>query len=184
MGDVFLAMIRDGIPALHFESKVLYPKRVINADRAYDIFDLARLGGENDFVVLTSSNQIQTDLVIICPGGLVHDAMTVARNQMIEKERETTIVVPSKLYPFDLEPIISICEKARQIVVIEEGIIGGSWGDTLVRSLYTKIWRQISNPILVIGSRDFAIPSARHLEEKVLINSTRIEELINEASYS
>jgi len=179
--DVFSAMLHNQTLALHFENKILYTKRFIDPNKPYDIFHIERLQGENNFVALKTTSKEFTNLVIICAGGLVHDAMATARTQLIEHERETTIVVPSKLYPLDLNPILSICENTRQIVVIEEGIIGGSWGETLAQSLYSKIWEKIRNQILLIGSRDFAIPSARHLEEEVVINPSRIQQLINEA---
>ena len=178
--DVFSAMLHNQTLALHFENKILYTKRFIDP-KPYDIFHIERLQGENDFVALKTTTKEFTNLVIICTGGLVHDAMAIAKTQLIENERETTIVVPSRLYPLDLNPIVPICEKTQQIVVIEEGIIGGSWGETLAQSLYSKIWGKISNQILLIASRDFAIPSARHLEEEVVVNPGRIQQLIDEA---
>ena len=179
--EVFSTMLGNETLAVHFENKILYTRRCIGIDKPYDIFQLTQLQNENDFVALKTTNKEFTDLVIICAGGLVYDAMTVAKEQLIENERETTIVVPSKLYPLDVDPVISMCEKTQQIVIIEEGVSGGSWGETVAQSLYSKIWGKINSQILLISSRDFSIPSARHLEEEVVINPVRIQQLINKA---
>jgi pyruvate/2-oxoglutarate/acetoin dehydrogenase E1 component len=161
-----------GNPSILFEDKTLYTQSMFTDGRVDELFSY-RLVGDDVAQVSSSSFGDQTHLLIV-PGGLTSRALAAARKLFVEDEIECTLLVPSRLYPLDLEPILALARKAKSICIAEEGTAGGTWGEGLATRLYAELLGTIKKPIRLVSSKDSIIPSAMHLERDVL---TQAEDL-------
>jgi pyruvate dehydrogenase E1 component beta subunit len=122
------------------------------------------------------------DVVVLAPGGLTSRAVAAARDLLLRHELRCHIVVPARLYPFDLAPLLPTLARARHICLVEEGTAGGTWGGDVAAGIYEALWGRLANPVLRVHSRDSVIPAARHLEDEVLVQAGTIVDTIAEAA--
>ncbi len=163
-----------GRPSILFEDKVLYTQRMYDVGIIDEIFGFEKCGDDNDFVRVFSRDFDKPHCLLITTGGLVPRCLSAMRELFVEHEIECEMMVPSRVYPLDLrslEPAVAVME---HIFVVEEGTPGGSWGSEVSHNISRNFWDQLEHPITIIQARDSIIPSARHLEEKVLVQSGRI----------
>ncbi|MGC9004018.1 MAG: 1-deoxy-D-xylulose-5-phosphate synthase [bacterium] len=77
------------------------------------------------------------DLCIIAIGSMVYPAERAAK--MLEEEGiSPSLINPRFLKPFDEELILSCCEKAKRVLVVEEGILWGGFGSFIAQFLLSK----------------------------------------------
>ena len=91
--------------------------------------------------------------------------------------------MPSRLYPFDLGPLLPILSRAKRIVIAEEGVAGGTWGSGLAQALYPELWGRLREPVRLVHSADSIIPTAGHLERRVLVQDSTIRAALREDSH-
>lgn len=163
-----------GRPAILFEDKVLYTQKVHEDGRAGDLFRYDFLPADPQVARVFIDTPDEFDYVIIAPGGVAARAMSAMRTAFIEDEQAGLLLVPSQLYPFDLEPLLPTLAKARRIFVAEESVAGGTWGADLAQDMYVRLWGQLRNPVQLLHSADSIIPTAGHLERAVLLQDSAI----------
>src|ERR1700733_7106931 len=177
------ALLRDilarGEPAMFFEDKRLYGQQMFTGGAVDSLFsyDLASPG----FARVFAEHAEPSDCVLIVPGGVVHRALEAARSLLLEQEISCTIVVPSRLYPFDVGPLLPTLREAELICIAEEGTAGGTWGSEVTHLIDDQMWSDLRQPVIQVHSRDNVIPASVHLEEQVLIQETTIRDAIAEA---
>ena len=165
-------IMENGNPSMLFESKILYPQKMFNAEKYNNIFRHEKLNQ------LTSHIFIEEDIdaLIICAGGQVYDCLDVAEKLFFESEISVHIINPFKIYPFDLKSISQFINTQTPIFIIEESTIGGTWFSeisSLIHSAFNE--KIVCNSIC---SLDEIIPSSKHLEENVLVNKEKIYDYI------
>ncbi|WP_210251814.1 alpha-ketoacid dehydrogenase subunit beta [Rhizobium rhizogenes] len=158
-----------GHPSILFEDKVLYTQRVYRDGVIDDIFSYKFIESANDFAQVYIDNPSPGPSVIISPGGLVSRSLNAARILLIEDGLDNHIIVPSRLYPFDIEPLLELLADAPSILIVEEGTSGGTWGSDVAQRIYERLWGVLKRPLQLISSRDSIIPSAPHLEKNIVI---------------
>jgi pyruvate/2-oxoglutarate/acetoin dehydrogenase E1 component len=177
--DVLGRILARETPAILFEDKVLYTQQMFENGRVDDLF-------EYDFVGDVARVYIERpdvyDQVVIAPGGVAHRTLAAMRKAFLEDETATLLLVPSRLYPFDTELLLPILARAGQIVIVEEGVAGGTWGSEVAQGLYPKLWGSLHRPIRLVHSADSIIPTAVHLERTVLVQDDTIREALAEAA--
>ena len=166
-------------PALLFEDKVMYTKRMFTDGVVDDLFsyDFVRPDVARVFV----DDPDTFDCVLIAPGGLTHRAIQAMRTLLLEDEITCLLLVPSRLYPFDVEPLLPILQRAEVILTAEDGTAGGTWGGELAHLLHQRLWGRLRRPVTPIHSADSVIPTAPHLEHEVLVQDSVIRDAIVEA---
>ena len=172
----FTRMLDAGEPCVFFEDKTLYGRRTQHDRRVDDLFEV-RLIDHNHAQVYIDEPHI-ADVVVIAAGGLADRAMTAARSVFLESERYSQVIVPSRLYPFDPEPLLPLLRRAGRVCVAEEGPAGGGWGAEVARVLHERIWPDLVHPVVAVTSAAEVIPAAKHLERQVLIQDTDIRAAI------
>ncbi|MEZ0072286.1 alpha-ketoacid dehydrogenase subunit beta [Planotetraspora sp. GP83] len=174
---VLAAMLASGGPSVFFEDKVLYTRRM------HDVGDLFR----HDFVPETDVARVfldepsAADCVIIAPGGMVDRAVRAMRTLLLEQEVTCCLLVPSRLYPFDAEPLLPALRGARAVLVAEEGTAGGTWGSEVAQRIHRLMWKDLRRPVTLVHSADSVIPTAAHLERRVLVQESTIHDAVLEA---
>jgi pyruvate dehydrogenase E1 component beta subunit len=178
-GDLLAAMVAAGEPAMLFEDKLLYSSQVFTGGAVDEVFRFDLLADGTARVY--ADNPEAPDCLLVAPGGLAHRALRAARNLLIEHELSCLILLPTRLYPFDVEPLGPALRTARAICVAEESTTGGTWGAEVARLVYQRFWQRLRGPVRLVHSADSVIPCAAHLEEQVLVRAKDIEQAVLEA---
>jgi pyruvate/2-oxoglutarate/acetoin dehydrogenase E1 component len=171
-----------GEPTILFEDKILYTRRMCRDGVVDDLFRSDFLDREHNYARIFIDDPDRYDCLVIAPGGLIDRVLAAARDLFVGLELTCQIIVPSRLYPFDLEPLLSTVRRAEAICVVEDGSAGGTWGDEIAQRIYEALWGHLKRPILLVNSRDSIIPTAAHLERQVLVQSETIYHAIRAAA--
>src|SRR5205085_2023996 len=115
-----------------------------------------------------ASIDAESQVAIITTGGMFPACLQAARRLFFEKEIEVQIIVPFQLYPFSARSIADAVAGNRAIYVVEESSAGGTWGAEVAATLRRDL-PALRLPVHLLHSADSIIPSARHLEERVLV---------------
>lgn len=170
---VFEEMFARAQPCVFFEDKVLYTRRMGAVEPPFSL----TVSGGVARVFLDGS----PDCVVIAPGGTAHRAMAAMRSLLVEEEIGCTLVVPSRLYPFDeLDALEADVRTARHVFVVEESTAGGTWGAEVAHLVHQRHWGRLARPVTLIHSADGVVPTAAHLERAALVNETTIHSVIRE----
>lgn len=175
------SILSRGEPALLFEDKVLYTQRMYRDGAVDDLFRFDLVGGRDPVARVFIDESADPDCVVIATGGVSERALRAARELLLEDEVVSEVLVPSRLYPFDLEPLLPILSRARQICIVEESTAGGTWGSEIAGALYRHLWGRLRAPVLLVHSADSVIPAAGHLERSVLVQAADIRRAVKEA---
>ncbi|MCI3222777.1 2-oxo acid dehydrogenase subunit E2 [Streptomyces sp. NP-1717] len=170
------AQLAEGLdhgPAMLFEDKVLYTRRVFRDGVVDEHHGYTLLGGPTGWAHITPLDGTPADVVLMCPGGTAHRAIEAAR---LLRERGLTahVLVPARLYPPDLEPVLPLLAGARLVAVAEESTAGGTWGAEIAARVHGLIWAELRAPVTLLSSADSVVPTAPHLEAGVLLGAERI----------
>ncbi len=167
-------LIDRGNPVILFENKTLYARHRLQEGDLDDLFTWRFIGPRQEFARICIEESAAPDALIIAPGSVVFPALEAARQAFLDHELETVILTPAQLYPFPLAPILDQLAQAKRILVVEEGIAGGSWAESVATAIYARLWGQLAEPVICLHSQSSIIPCARHLEERVIVQSCDI----------
>jgi pyruvate/2-oxoglutarate/acetoin dehydrogenase E1 component len=167
-------MLERGEPGILFEDKTLYTRRMYRDGIIPDMFSFDFLDEAANYARIFVESPDDFDCVVIAPGGLAERAWQAAARLLVEEEITCQVIVPSRLYPFDLESLLATLRKARLICVAEEGVAGGTWGREVAGHIYERLWGELKRPVLLVSSAAAIIPAAPHLERGVLVQSETI----------
>ncbi|MGW1408871.1 alpha-ketoacid dehydrogenase subunit beta [Streptomyces sp. NPDC002403] len=176
---LFERVIDAAEPAIVFEDKVLYTQRMFTDSTVDDLFSYDLL--TPDVARVFVEDQDTYDCVVIAPGGVMHRALSAARSLLLDEEITCMILVPAKLHPFDVEPLLPVLRGTRAVVVAEESTADGTWGAEVAHRLHRRLWKSLSGPVGLAHSADSIIPTAPHLEAEVLLQDTGIRRAVLEA---
>jgi pyruvate/2-oxoglutarate/acetoin dehydrogenase E1 component len=179
--EVFDAMLATGEPAILFEDKILYTRRVYRDGVVDDLFAYDFLDEERNYARAYIDSPDSYDCVVLAPGGLTDRVLAAARELFLKHEVSCQVIVPSRLYPFDPAPLLDTLAAAQRVVVVEESVAGGTWGAEVAQQLYPLLWGRLRHPIVLVNSADSIIPTAAHLEREVLVQDTTIYRAVREA---
>lgn len=184
---VLADLLDHGEPCVLFEDKSLYAQPMyatgeMTAGLVDDMFCFDFADPQRQFARVRTEDSDGTGTVIIAPGGTFGRALAAARDLLLEFELDCQVVVPSRLYPLDLGPLLAVLERAERICVVEEGTAGGTWGGDLAGQIHSRLWGKLRHRVVEVCSRASVIPAAAHLEREVLIQSDTIRDAILEAA--
>ncbi|MFF8919549.1 2-oxo acid dehydrogenase subunit E2 [Streptomyces sp. NPDC015032] len=172
-----------GTPGILFEDKVLYTCRMYRDNRVDDQFRYRTLGSGLGWAHTFPDDEPDTaDFVVLAPGGMAHRAIDAARALNAEHGRSVHILTPAQLYPLDIEPVLPLLAAAGRVAVVEESTAGGTWGSEVARLVHERIWSSLAGPVLLLNSADSIIPTAGHLESRVLLGADDIRDGIRNAA--
>ena len=161
-------------PCMLFEDKVLYTQPVYRAGRVDELFGFRMLGPRQEFALVAPDDFPARDCLVIAPGGMFGRCLAAARQALLDAEIGVRIAVPSQLYPFPLEPLCEEIAAAERVLVVEEGLAGGTWGCEVAEAIYSRMWGLVRHKIRLVHSQPCVIPAAVHLERQVLVQADDI----------
>jgi pyruvate dehydrogenase E1 component beta subunit len=165
-------------PSLLFEDKVLYTRRMFREGVVDDLFRFEAVGESPGVARVRLEGVTDYDCTLIVPGGMAHRAIEAMRDLLLEHEVLCELLVPARLYPFDLGGVVP---GGRHVCVAEDGAAGGTWGAEVAARLYPALWGRLTRPITLVSSADSIIPAAPHLEREVLVHAQTIRLAVLEA---
>jgi len=180
--DVFTAMLSREQPCVLFEDKVLYTRTLFSDGIVDDLFRYEWTGGDEPTAHVRPVDDADPDWVVIAPGGLSERVIGAMRSLLLEEELNCELLVPSRLYPFDLAALLPVLSRTSRLCVIEDGTSDGTWGEMLAQQAHTLLWKRLSRPVLVLSAEPSIIPTAAHLEREVVLQSETIHRAIAEAT--
>jgi pyruvate dehydrogenase E1 component beta subunit len=166
--EVFAEMMQRAEPCVLFEDKVLYTRAMYEVEPPFAL----RAQGAVAEVSLPGE---RPDCVVVAGGGVAHRVLAAMRTLLVEEDVLCTLLVPSRLYPVELE-----LPEVDRVFVVEEGTAGGTWGAEVAHVLHTRHWSRLAGPVTLIHSADSVIPTAAHLERDVLVGAEAVHRTILE----
>lgn len=163
-----------GRPVILFEDKTLYPRRICRDGEIDDLFRFEPLGGASEIMRVFIPELDRPESVLIAAGGLLDRCLSAARDLLIEREIGVEILVPSRIHPLDPEPALERLAAARNVFIVEEGVAGGTWGAEVAQRIYERLWGRLRDRVRLIHSPSSIIPTAAHLERRVLVQARDI----------
>ena len=176
-------LVNLGQPCILFEDKVLYTQRMAADGVIDEYFAWEVLDREGNFirVFLDGEDEVVPDCLLIASGGMVARCLHAMKDLLLNDEISAQLIVPSQLYPFDVNTLVAVLPAIKHIAIVEESVAGGTWGCEIAQQMYTHLWGKLKQPIQLIHSRASIIPAAPHLEKQVLVQAEDISCAIREA---
>lgn len=165
-------------PALLFEDKILYTQQMFAGGRADELFSYDFPYPGSDVARVFFGDPGAADCVIVAPGGLVYRTLKAMRDLLLEHEISCALFVPSRLYPFRIEPLLPALCRAGAVFVAEECTAGGTWGSEIAQQVHSRAWSSLRRPVTLIHSANSIIPTAPHLERQVIVRDSTITETV------
>jgi pyruvate/2-oxoglutarate/acetoin dehydrogenase E1 component len=170
-GDLlYRCILQSDQPVLFVENKLQYLLPVSSqADLPDYVFtsELSEPDGSFPFYELTLRGAPSPVLTIATYGYMADLARQAMERLAYEHELFSQLVVPTRLSPFHIEPILHSANRTGALLTIEEGTYSLGWGaEVLARVAEANTGKPIRCKRL--AAREVPIPASRPLEEQVL----------------
>jgi pyruvate dehydrogenase E1 component beta subunit len=143
--------IRDDNPVLFLENRVLYLRKEEVPDGEW----LVPLGAAH-------VRREGSDITVVATSQAVHKSLAAAGR--LAGEISVEVIDPRTLDPLDLASILRSVRKTGHLLVVQEGVVGASFGAEVVRQVAGKGFSDLRHAPQVIGARDVPVPFSPVLE--------------------
>lgn len=118
------------------------------------------------------------DVTVVTYGGMTDTVLSGVETLFREHSIKVEVIVPSRLCPMDISPILESVQATGRLVTVEEGSGFGAIGAEIT----ALVAEQANVPVRTkrISAMPVPIPSVRSLEDQVLPTRTSIVETISE----
>jgi 2-oxoisovalerate dehydrogenase E1 component len=161
---LLLASFNDPNPVMFFEHKALYRTVKEEVPAGITYLDLGKAHVQH----------AGSDLTIITYGMGVHWAMDLAKRS----DANIEVVNLRTLVPLDFETIQNSIAKTNRVVVLQEDIAVGGYGEHIASRIARECFELLDAPVELVSSDATPIPFAAGLE-KGFLASARLEEVVN-----
>jgi len=111
------------------------------------------------------------DITVVCWGGLVCDTENVINNITEVDEIVVEMIVPTMIYPLNINPIAESIKKTKKLLVIEDDNAFSTLGSEIIAQL-SRLDLEFQS--IQINTLDDIIPSSKLLEEKHYVSNEDI----------
>jgi pyruvate/2-oxoglutarate/acetoin dehydrogenase E1 component len=178
---VFADFLGADSPVFYVEHKLLYPQQM-------RLPESGRIGAlmvrsENSegmlpTMCLSAVPRENCAVSLIAYGFQAWLATEVIERLAVTEEIFAELLVPAQISPIDWSPIKSSATTTGQVVTLEEGTAGWSWGSEVAAVLSHDLFGELRGPVEVVSSAASVIPAAKAPESRVLVGSSHIEAAI------
>jgi pyruvate/2-oxoglutarate/acetoin dehydrogenase E1 component len=171
-------------PVLYVEHKLLYPLHLTLPEAGRIEGDTATEHISESGLPTVSIRPVAREdcaITVVAYGYQAELARRVLSRLAVEEEIFGELVVPSEISPLDYEPIEASVAITRNLLVVEEGAEGWTWGSEVAAQMSARRFGELRRPVATLASDATVIPSSKSLEATVLMSEDRIEEAIRRA---
>jgi 2-oxoisovalerate dehydrogenase E1 component len=169
-GEIYRRLLAENDrPTLVIENKLLYgqrcdatppPGHILQAtDDAFPTVRIAPQDGERQ-------------ITLVAYGGMVRLAES-AMAALVDEDVACDLLIPTRLYPLDIEPIVESVTQTRRLIVIEEGQGFAGWGSELIARIAMED-RLGGARVRRVHAAESPIPASRPAEQVVLPHADAI----------
>lgn len=152
-------------PALVFENKSLYAKRLKSASEAGFVAELSN----EEFPTVRIRPEGVAKLTILAYGGMLEFAEEAQIRLFEEYDIVTEVVAPTKLYPFNVSSVAEAVLRTGNLLIVEEGNGFAGFGSEAVTALAETIPGALKS-IKRLNMPECPIPCCGPLEKQLLPN--------------
>jgi pyruvate/2-oxoglutarate/acetoin dehydrogenase E1 component len=171
---LYEAILKGEDPTLFIENKLLYLLQIqaMNDDPEFEIQELNGVSilqypGFAPTYVLRVRQAPQATLTLATYGYMLKLVRQAALELAYEHEVFIEILAPTRLAPFEVQPIIESVGRTGKLVTVEEGTHDMGWGAEVL----AQVAESLGSKLLAserIAALDLPIPSSKPLEDRVL----------------
>ncbi len=172
------AILRDDDPTLFLEHKLLYSLPLFDGGEGIEVSMIEEVPGYPSALASNFSSG-QPDVVVLSYGGMSREMIPLAR-KMRDEEINVLALFPATLQPVPLRTIVDVARRSGRVLIVEEGTAGFNWGSELAALVHQHCAPSLARPVMRIASDPGVIPTASHLESRVLPSQAKIEQSILE----
>jgi acetoin:2,6-dichlorophenolindophenol oxidoreductase subunit beta len=164
------AVLEDSNPVLFVENKLMYARRLRQPSLTgqIDEFYVERTAGLYPTVTLSYDPFESADVTLVAYGGMAEIAAEAAETLLMEDELYAEVVIPSRVSPLDLEPILSSLRRTGRLVVCEEAPQTAGWGADVISRVATQAFDSLRAAPRHVAALDYPIANSPPLEEAIL----------------
>ena len=111
------------------------------------------------------------DITVVCWGGLVCELEEIINDLTEKEEIIVEMIVPTLLYPLNINPIEESVTKTKKMLIIEDESAFGTLGSEIIAQLSRSNYEFQS---ILLNTADDIIPSSKLLEEKHYVTKQKI----------
>lgn len=150
-------------PVVVLEHKLDYGRRIAARSVPGYTFEQTTEGWPTARIRPKSSDP---DVTIVAYGGMTDLVVSCLESLFKKHDTKAEVIVPTRLCPLDVGPIVDSVRTTGRMVTVEEGSLFSGIGAEVI----AQTMEQAGVPLAVkrIGARPVPIPSQRHLEDRVL----------------
>jgi 2-oxoisovalerate dehydrogenase E1 component len=149
-------------PSIVIENKVLYGQTA--SARPPDGFTLEI--DDDEFPTARLSPSGKPDLTLVAYGGMVAEAEAAMQVLFDEYELAAELLVPLRLYPLNVSPILESVSRTGHVVIVEEGQGFAGFGGELISRMVEH--HRTSARMRRVSAAPQPIPTSRPLEQVAL----------------
>lgn len=183
---ILRALLAQDSPALLIEHKLLYPLHMMLPVGGRIEGDVAEehlpTGGGLPTISIRPVPRAGCSFTVLAYGYQAELARRVLSRLAVEEEIFGELVIPSQIAPLDWVPIDASVAVTRSLLVIEEGVEGGTWGGEVAARISTRFFGQLRRPVATAASAPTVIPASKTLEADMLMTIERVEREIREVA--
>lgn len=173
-GNLLVKSMNLGVPVIFAENKLDYTRKMFNAERVADAFEIKYYGA--DFPIAEAGFLDENaEVTIISYGGLVHPLLNMMYDLYMEEEVAVRLLDVSSLSPMDFDLIYSLVKDEKKVLTVEEGHIPFGIGDGILSNLAQ---RGMQAQFKSIGAKQHIIGTSKETEAMALPQMEDIQELI------
>jgi pyruvate/2-oxoglutarate/acetoin dehydrogenase E1 component len=173
-GDLLVKSMNLGLPVIFAENKLDYTRKMFNAEKIADNFEVEYHGGEFPIAEVSFSDE-EAEVTIISYGGLINPLLNMMYDLYMEEEVATRLLDLSSLTPMDFELIAKLVNDSKKILCVEEGHVPFGIGDGIISNL---VQRGMKAEYKSIGAKQHIIGTSKEAEAMVLPQIDDIKDTI------
>jgi len=175
-------------PVLFIENKLQYLQPVLTKEDLGE-FEVQVLYDESDkkeefpFFRIRIKGAPPSSVTVAAYGYMAELSRQAQRNLAFEEEIFTDLVVPSRLSPFALQPVLESAAHTSCVLLVEEGTRTLGWGAEVGIQVAEKLGADLKS-IKRLAARETPVPAAAGLEKSMLPQIEDIQETLRKMSTS
>ena len=158
-----LAAIQSDDPVLIIENRSLYHGEVQQVN----------VGGPIQAVGGAAMIRPGRDLTIVSWSAMLFQALEAAR-QLEQEGIEAEVINARWLNPFDWDAVLSSVRRTGRLLIAHEAVSTGGFGGEIAARVSRDCFGQLRAPVERVATYDSRIPSAPHLQRKLIPDAGRI----------